>query len=77
MKKTIIILIMTSMFSMAHACISCVFAIGAVTGYVFNNAMHSTDNRDYKNSDRDRSCRSQIYTYDNQGKVKSVECIRD
>lgn len=77
MKKAIIILIMTSMFSMVHACISCVFAIGAVTGYVFNNAVHNPDNRDYRHNDRDRGCRSQIYTYDNNGRVKSIECIRD
>lgn len=75
MKKSIIILVMISMFSMAHACISCVFAIGAVTGYVFNNAVHNKDSRD--NEDKDKGCRSQIYTYDNNGRVKSVECIRN
>ncbi len=75
MKKSIIILLMISVFSTAHACISCVFAIGAVTGYVFNNAVHTKDSRDTQ--ERDRGCRSQIYTYDNNGRVKSVECIRD
>ena len=62
---------MLSIFNSAQACISCIFVIGAVTGYVFNSASHSKDARDKD------GCKSQVYNYDKSGKIKSIECVKE